>query len=471
MKLSTKYRMTALALCAISMTLAGNLAAQNPVPFSESFQTYAENQQVAGTNEWYGDTNSIVITNNFTYSGSKPLPSSDPNKIMAINTEGGTITNRFADTGTSDTWIDFMLNPTRVDDYPDLSGSADVDIALFVNSNGHPVIYHLVYDYTTNTYTEIPYITIDSDTWTRVTLRYTTAPFGPNYGLFEIRFDGGSPVTNNEAFLDNGVDYPRGGTLFAEAGTGSGSKPSGLSTLDISGTGFLDDLVVTYTDPLAQSDWYIVAAVRSSLGVNSVDLNNYSATMTPIGISTNTSGSTGTVSIAWSNFWNHTLYVDGTPTNLTNSVEFYETASVTHTVLLVSVAETLTNNVPTWWLATYTTNPNPDNAYALENDDQDGLSNWEEWLASTDPTVSNDFEIIKHYVAGGTGFVEWVSAKVDPQLPPFDVLRTTNLMAPGGGWEIAGSTNRPIGGGTNIWHDPNPPAQGIPVYYRVSATN
>jgi len=126
-----------------------------------------------------------------------------------------------------------------------------------------------------------------------------------------------------------------------------------------------------------------------------------------------------------------------------------------------------TNNVPIWWLTQHALTNRDWAIEALDDQDGDGLPTWQEHRASTDPNDSNSvFEISEIGVDAGTDYVKWYSTGVDPDLPPFEVHVTTNLAAPGGGWQpaVPCEVPRPEGQGTNTWFGETPDSTGRALY-------
>lgn len=453
------------ALAIAAALLMGHTASANStntVPFQYSFEGLADGDSIVGTNGWYGETNTYATATNDTYTyspGTYPISTTHGTHVV-LDTENGTLTNLFNEIDTTDpVFFDMMMLPTRWSDeeYPTMTNDTSIELGLFFNSNGNPVVYHAfdLFSTVTNRFTVIPDVTLDSNTWARITITQSNIM---GTAVSQIQIDG-TPITNAAAYTPAPA---YGGSWFANAdyNANDGLK---LSSVSISGTGFLDDFVVTYDDPFGITTWLITASINNSLG----------GSVSPSGSFSVNDGSSTTITVNVSNFWDHVTDVDGTNQD-TRTIVTFANVTAPHTVTVAVTEQTTTSvagvDVPRWWLNDYAGDPDvPDG-----NPDSDIMSNWEEWLASTDPNDSNSvFEIVEHYVTGGTGHVVWVSKSIDPSLPPFAVLRSTNLTDTGGGWTVVDdSVSRGAGaGGTNLWMDTSPPAAAAPVYYRVSATN
>ena len=444
----------AFAVLTISLiAISASANTTNSVSFEQPFDGMSNGESIIGTNGWYGaESTYAVATNEAT------------NPYIVLNTDGKTITNRFyeIDPANSNVYFDILLKPTRWPDdaYTNQFVGTDIELGLVVNSNGHLVVYH-AFDLLATpaaVFTEIPYVTLSTTEWTRVTITQSNL-MGTAVSM--IRLNEGDPLTNASAYTPAPA---YGGPWFANADNALTSDGFKLSSVSFSGTGFFDDFAVTYTDPLVLR--YLIATY--------IYPTEYASwvSVTPSSSFKVLPGSNTAVVINVSNFWDVTsMSTNSTAISITQTVNLY-TVSGAYSIRVDIAAQTTTSvagvDVPRWWL----------DDYPLDSDDPDGnldndaLDNWQEWLVSTDPAVSNEFEITKHYLTNGNaGVVEWVSTAVDPSLPPFSMLRTTNLLAPGGGWSNVANHTRPTGGGTNIWVDPTPPAGGIPAFYRISATN
>jgi hypothetical protein len=115
------------------------------------------------------------------------------------------------------------------------------------------------------------------------------------------------------------------------------------------------------------------------------------------------------------------------------------------------------------WLASYGL-PSNGSADYLDTDG-DGMNNWQEYLAGTNPTNAGSvFRITSGQVISGTGFiVRWSS--VSNRL--YDVMRSTNLASGAGGFvPLASATNLAGTPPQNTWTDSASQAAGS-VFYRV----
>ena len=117
------------------------------------------------------------------------------------------------------------------------------------------------------------------------------------------------------------------------------------------------------------------------------------------------------------------------------------------------------NNTPIWWLAQHGWTNGFDEAASADTDG-DGLPNWAEYIAGTDPTNrGSSLAITSMPQPGGTNVVfAWPS--VDGKV--YDVMRTANLMD---SWSVI-TSNIPATPPDNVYTDSVPAAtQGM--YYKI----
>jgi len=128
-------------------------------------------------------------------------------------------------------------------------------------------------------------------------------------------------------------------------------------------------------------------------------------------------------------------------------------------------ADTTSNHTPVAWLAYYhLTNGTADAESELDRDG-DGYTAREEFLAGTDPSLSNSvFMIVDHGFAGGSNYVSWTGGTNGSGLP-YSILVRSNLTV---GWTTAGWCNIRSASGTNTWWA----AGATPrAFYRIQVTD
>ena len=461
-------------IIALSLSTASAQITTNMIPFGDAFETIANNTTIIGFQGWNAPTSSCAIVTNAALSYTLALPPlryETHNKYVILNTENYAITNQFQPSTNAgkkvliDTMVQFQ---PWSDENPPTSVTNDRSIqsAFFVNTNKNLVIYHSrrysisVYS---NQFTVILSPTINSNEWHRltVTMDHTTSPTKKS---FQVQIDGASPITNEFAYqlpTTSGQGLVGTGSWFVVANnlTGASNYMSGVA---ISGTGCIDDFVVT--NDQTRYGWVITATNILALG----------GQLSPQGIVEVTNGATITFTNILNTHWIFDSVVkDGTTGTPEQLVAYTNVTSDGHTYLGNFSAIMATNagpaaGTPNWWLATYAPAAGTNDAGALLDSDGDGYTNWQEHLASTDPTDAGSyFKILSHYQLGGTQYVRWVSPALDIGLPPFGVKRSTNIVI--GGWILVdGNVQR---NPTNTWAELNPITNSVPSFYRIVATN
>lgn len=174
------------------------------------------------------------------------------------------------------------------------------------------------------------------------------------------------------------------------------------------------------------------------------------------------------LSITPADYWDITnVVVNGASVGVTGAWSFADVTN--HQSLAAYLSPRLaSHDVPKWWLAAM--NPawsNDFDAAATNDQDNDLLLTWQEYLAGTHADDAESvFEIAEAAVVNGSNCLTWFSPVSDPSLPPFGIMRATNLHH---GWKLVGTASRSPDG-TNVWCDPDSPFSRRPVFYRLVAT-
>jgi len=316
----------ALVLALGMMTSA--VLAQTPI-YSEGFETISTETnllEAAGVTGWTGgaDDISTVVAgkpDEPTVVG-YPLPEAAHNRVLQLNTEGGTLTNSLpAKAGSfedQNVYVDSMVKFVPSEDLADFD-DAGIKVALYayISEDGENVSTNLAVYHgldvgaevaATNSITDVE---IDVSAWYRLTI--LLAHGGGEKGVETQLFDGlqifinGVLITNANAYagedwtdvtdddLSAGPDVD--GTWFGSAAT---EEKTNVATLQFKGTGFIDDLVVGAGDPFAYQP-PTGFDVTQNIGANGASSDPTSP-----------------------------IHVDGVSTTLTyTAVDFYEIASLT----------------------------------------------------------------------------------------------------------------------------------------------
>jgi hypothetical protein len=126
---------------------------------------------------------------------------------------------------------------------------------------------------------------------------------------------------------------------------------------------------------------------------------------------------------------------------------------------------TITNSVPTEWLATAVpASTNNYEAAAAADPDLDGYTTAQEYWSGTDPLNNGSFlKFDSLEMTGTNAILKWSHARVDAGLPPITIQARTNLVS--GTWGDIG-TKAPTNG-VNTWTL----GSSVQGFYRLTATN
>lgn len=456
-----------------SLRLAGGVAAlilasaftgfgiTNSIPQSWDFESFTNGEDIVdtSTDSWYGIPGAFVATNG-TYDAPQEGYPIDTNHTIYAHISDP-VTNLITGGAGETVWFDHMVKPEswKEDDPPDMSGISDAQMAYFVNTNGHLVIYH--HEITTNgvsgsnIWSEIvgDQYTITSGDWARVSVGMEYFQADGTYQYFHVKINGNT-VTNENGKIDPpSYNFTSGGSYFGMADNSAAQ----LNSIVMTGNGDFDDFVVSTNPPVFSFKYIITAAI--AIGANG-------GTLDPEGSISVDRGSNQVFTITASNFWtiDKVVVVENGITTTNSSLPSPYTNTFTSVTndgsISVSFVAAATNGVPLWWM---------DQAGISGSDpdldiDGDGFTSSEEYTSSTDPNNSNSFlRITRTWQENGTNYVQWESAIIDSDLPPFDIMSSTDLV--NNAFSPAGVLVR---GATNTWSEPIPT---VGTFYKVSATN
>lgn len=451
---------------------AGTGALYAAVPVSDSFESYANGASISGTNGWGAlvpanaiATNSAACSDALNAWSAEttcgyPLTNAAHTQCLGFT---GVASNYFGDTSQQGLWFDFLVAPQSwTDSVPPVISSNSL-FAFYVLPNRHVCVAHYsgFSPDATNRWTEIADLSISTTTWARITvnvIRQFDAAF------FSFQIDGGVPVSNTLAFASPSETALPGGTWFPCANFRSCLSPS---TFSLAGNGYLDDWVVTNAIPSlnAPQDSLSKALILPLYDTEKGAILPGEVQQIPVGHSTNF-----TIRAALhyhvAGLYTNEAYIAGDyETTPTNRFDFNWPAIPPgmHTLRAVFKPDLTTNKTSIPWLAQYYQTNDYDNA-SLNDDDGDSQPAWSEYLAGTDPTDPESFfRIVEQGVCDGSNYLVWVSRGVSADLPPFLVMRLTNILDQAS-WGQAGSVPRSATATTNIWYDPD---SRPGTYYRI----
>jgi hypothetical protein len=472
----SKFLTLARALAAASLILVPAFTALGGVdiPYADSFEGYVVGQSIIGQNGWLGPSNASDVATiteaiyNYSKPGGRPLPDSMHSKYMTLQAGNSEVSNRFNYSGSPEnTYIDMMVKLEQAPEGWTPPATNDIQAALFVNTNGDLVVYHSVWLDPPDglsfsnalTVCDAGYLpTLGTGDWARleIALDYISEP---NYPLFQVTLDK-QVVTNKEAVVDISA-YPAQmtGTWFFCANAGVGNPY--LTTVGLQGTGLFDDFVVTNGPPGSSETFYDIQVLVSPS-------DGRGGTASPLGAFSVTSGASQVIDFFPTNYWLINKTTDNALSLGDTNKVVLSNIQESHTVVCDFDPELVTNNTPKWWLAArgFT----PDDAGALADDDGDTEPNWKERIASSDANSSNSvFSIMESGQMGGTNYVRWMAYDIDPDLPPFQVWRATDLVSTNDPWNFRANVTRLDG--TNTWMENSQAGTNNPFFYRLRATD
>ncbi len=430
---------------------------------SWSFESSGDGDDIVNTDSWYGDAGSLTAfpTNYTKPAGGHPLSATGHTAVAKLS---ASVTNAITGGEYKSIWLDHIVKPQRWElkghptDIP-----ADAQMAYYVNTNGHMVIYHAgikessggngVDATGTNIWTEVSSIDIAADQWIRVSINMAYDRFAWSGYYFRIMIDG-TMVTSEQAVVypsfyddepDDPKDYTLGGAYFM-VGTEDGAGK--MNAISLNGIGYLDDFVVSTNPP--HISYIIASSITPSDG--------HGGTTDLLGDVPVEEGSNQAFTVTSTNYWLIEKVVVShngvTTTNMSPASPFSTNlVNVTQhgSIAAYFIADT-TNGVPTWWMAHHDIEGQEPSQAVTDS-----------WIASQDPRSNTEFKITRTWQANGTNYVEWICTGIDPDLPPIDIQKSSGLA---NGFSIVDSKAREEG--TNTWSEAAPASA---TFYRVSATN
>jgi hypothetical protein len=339
-----------------------------------------------------------------------PLPASAHTKAMAISGEvrvefSNAVPNAIA--SCTNVYIDTLIQPGHLSFTPEFPAA---QMALFFNTNGNPVVAHSNYknncgDTPDRNWTVIEHLNFASNDWVRVTVEIDYLSSRNHSLVGDISAtDHFFRLWLNGELITNSMAYMMIDFPFADC--------NGVTTL-----------------PGSNNTYFLCAD---------------SGSPTDPGDGTN-------------NNW----YFSG--------IEFSGAGQVDDT--WVTSGNLISSEVPPCpyppdycaWIAMFpASDTDPDG-----DDDGDGATNWEEYIAGTDPTDDQDvFAVIAIDILSGSNCIWWVATTNSGVFSDFMMFRSTNLTPPVV-WDLIGSNITRDASGVTSFYDSVVPTN-VPSYYRPS---
>lgn len=461
----------ALALpCAVSF-------GQSPVtlPHQQHWEDFAPDASPIGTEGWFGETNAYAIVTNMTYTWTHDRPELDPpapstNRVLRLDTENSSISNVLANTSgntnvTVDAMIQFVFSPDE-DAQGIITNDNTIQTAYYVNSNGWLTVYHLHPIAGTNAFSTLNYDcdALETGEWARVTLEFDFQTSEPSFTFFRIALNGNFFTNSLALDIPHATDGIFGGEWFV--GVNRTTTPRRLDAVSFSGTGYLDDYRVSGD---AMPPYLVEAWVNDTRGGRFVSLEGETL---PRYIYVLPGESTNFALITYPHWTLDTILTNGAEWvgfDPVSNYFAYSSPSTNYAEFLANMTHVAAGpSIPHWWFAHYWPDSNTADFAQIATSvyNSVGMPVWQEFLAGTDPTDSNSvFEISEFFPIGDSWRVRFQCDFVNPDLPPYLVQRSTNLLD--GIWETAGTITRQVG--TRTFTDHNAPTNVPNVFYRIAA--
>jgi len=473
-----KRCLTVLALALIAASVQ-KVSAQypnpSPLPFTNSYETVeADTSTVVGASvlanpafgSWAGAEGSVAYVTNVTYTAKANSPLGESvthSNIMVFSTEGGEISNEFVSSTDSmditnfhpHIYIDTMIRPVFSEELPMNASVTTSQLSVSFNTNGNICIFHGLADtwdgaLSSNKWSAFSGEPVVSGQWVRLTVEMNYNFDDANRAFFRAQING--VMLSNEFGFANvtagEINHPgttQPGPWFRAANDGLVR----LAQIALSGTGGLDDLLVSTNAP-----------VVSRLATINV-ISSAGGTVTPSGVIylPTTGGSTNFLIHPASRFWQITSVAK----NTNNVVEALGTNDYTLAWSDVSGDNTLSvnftalvagNGIPYEWLANHglDINDHPTSSWedlSAGDWDGDGLTTYQEWLAGTLPADSNSvLKVLSQIMTNGAPVISWKSGTGGLNGAPYLIQGSSNLLS----WTTR-DWSYVTTPGTNLWYE------------------
>jgi hypothetical protein len=309
-----KYTRIALGLMVALGMMTSTVLAQDPL-YSESFEAASltnilEATGLQGASTWSGgvdDISAIVAGTPVEPNGGYPLPLATHDKVLQLDTEGGTLTNALTTAASFENeavYVDSLIKFVPSEDLAVIDDDG-VKMAVYAyaveegdNVSTNLAIYHGGvtsggFSYTTNAVTDLA---IDASAWYRLTIVLANDGNKETAQGFKVYING-VLLTNDSAYageawtdisdtdLEAGPDND--GTWFISA-CSDPDLLTDVASLQFRGTGFVDDLVIGAGDPMDQGGPPVGSyEVTQTVGANGSSSDPTSPIMVTVGQSTN----------------------------------------------------------------------------------------------------------------------------------------------------------------------------------------
>jgi hypothetical protein len=241
--------------------------AQSSIPFTNSFESLGLGESIltnpaAGSWDGTAESKAIVTNADSVYSSRPsmmfPVPSETHTNILRFETDG-TISNSFAANSLLNLWVDTMVQPVLSEETPLSASITNSQLSVCFGTNGYVNIFHGVHTNPAtfrgqldlkswSTFSNSAFRITSSQQWVRLTIEmHYDVDFA--YAMFKARVDG-IVLSNEFGYSGNDLQTAtESGPWFLCANDTSLENGLRLNEVALSGSGYLDDLLVSTSEP------------------------------------------------------------------------------------------------------------------------------------------------------------------------------------------------------------------------------
>lgn len=465
------------------LSLVQAASAQVNVPYELSLEDLSVGSGIItnpSAGAWDGSGEAFVTNVNYSSSRQAPVIEYPLNSLSHTNIlkfSDAAISNSFMNTsGLSDIRVDTMIQPVFSEEPTMSQAISNSQVSMYFDTNGYVNVYHGAQS-TPTQYADPEYRTwstlsnsfgrIESGKWVRITIEMKhDADYSQSF--FKILING-IAFSHELAYSSPDVSSGTNGSWFLCANYNGND----LDQIALSGSGMLDDLVVT-----TNAGSYGMSA--PSVYVTYVGNGSVSPSGT---VTLPASPGATNFNIVAAAYHQIAAIYTGAVAGVSNEITIAQGAPEYEVVwsninadstLFVKFNPILaTNNTPIYWMAVemgLTTNGGYGTTWdevALYDKDGDGMITWQEYIAGTHPdNPASLLKILSHAVSNGVPRIVWLSST--SAVAPYLIQMSTNLLNTS--WSNIAANVQATVGGTNDWTAPSAPATA-PAFFRITVTN
>jgi hypothetical protein len=439
----------------------------------------------ADAGAWYGSEGSEAYVTNLPYTppGSYPLPDAAHSNILVFSSLEGEIISAFDPVETvsyQQIWVETMMQPVFSEELPisaSITNSLMSICFLATNGVGWISIYHGAFNEPgnfwsvqseTNLWSTFP-TQVHTGDWVRLSVAVSYNDLDQAKPAFSVKLNG-TPLSNEFSFaIGEGSGFTPGSWFRCTTDT----KLS-LNEIALAGSGALDDLLVTDSEPAFTL--FPVIYVQS-FGIGSVTPSG-TVVLPAEGSSTNFIINSLSVYRYIKSLKTNNIYVGAAWDQQVYTQSWSNVIGTTNTLDVDFAERVASNGIPYEWLDANGLGTNDVSAAASNqwNDlaagdwDKDGMDTFEEWIAGTKPKDSNSLlRIISETMSNGFPVIKWLSSTGTLNNVPYTFEVSSNLVKQAA-WTLL-PTNIPASGtGTNTLLAPVSTTMS-PAFFRVTVSN